>query len=496
MSRKNQPGFKTLLADSLQTAVFDGAMGGIGVAIIPASMLMGYVRLLELLEHSLKKSLEPRTASALTGVVAFITTPVMLLPAMATQGAFIGGATLGAVFLTLPFAITAQLTRKFQENAEFESAIRYLENVEDRETKKAIIKEIIAHDKNSPIGIRSVASLELRSKLYSGNWEALLEYMRDKTADGVYRNNGKKLFHAVQASETLIAGYTGIERKDAELRERLQSLTEKSVRLTFAEYQDALQFIFNFLFNATEKDIRRCDLDFIFRSKDNLKSELKSYIATLDLQQLQLLSDPKNMLGKLIDYQTAILLKTKHTGTRHYVNSLIAAKKAQESDNIPVATVVTTASPVAGVPILTEEKLIIVLDGAIDKLKKSEFDYLGKKARQQKRLVLEAAKSVLNNIISDDEFVKVLSDNPEYTHTFKPGKEAETVRLVRQLLALKPSLKQKLQAEIARLEKAHSAKKAASFFNRKDPVLSALEAINVPTALFPVNTTQQALCCA
>ncbi len=137
------------------------------------------------------------------------------------------------------------------------------------------------------------------------------------------------------------------------------------------------------------------------------------------------------------------------------------------------------------------------LKSAIEKLNDNRFDFIGADKREQKKEVLRAAIAVMRSNESDTaigQFVLSLEENPDYAHTFKPGKESETQKLVREFVALYPAVQSHLTGRCERLEQAQNNRRSMTLFERLKRVndsdqLNALRQLIVPSAQLPVTTS-------
>jgi hypothetical protein len=107
-----------------------------------------------------------------------------------------------AAFLSIPFSIAAKETRIFKSNIEIQSAIDFISSYTDQQDQKYIIEQILKRDNASSCGLRSVESAWLKHRL-AGNdvltdkWQALKEYLNEKSNSGAHVHNGKKFFNTI-----------------------------------------------------------------------------------------------------------------------------------------------------------------------------------------------------------------------------------------------------------------------------------------------------------
>lgn len=195
------PEFSTLFWDNIKTTAYFGCTTGVIVGAIPGML-----------------------AGAAPGLLCCGMPPVMLGGAMVggTITGFFVGLPLGLVTgffsticFSLPFTVTAQYTRQFKKNAEISDPVDWISQTQDKHHQEYIIKKIIEANNEKSFGIRSMGSYELMRILKKNEtsltekWAALTNYMNEKTDNGVYIHNGKKLFntilHSVEQYKTLIS---------------------------------------------------------------------------------------------------------------------------------------------------------------------------------------------------------------------------------------------------------------------------------------------------
>lgn len=172
----------------------------------------------------------------------------------------------------VPYALIAQHTRKFQKKEEFESLLNFLDGITDDNLKNSIIDDVIMDDKKQSIGLRSKQSADLMDTLIqktvysalrsqesnslSGKWNALLTYLRDKTDDGVYRNNGKKLFNTILQSQSLVRAYAANDQQKNHV-DATQVVMGSVVESTLeADLEIAIQKLSNSVFDSIGKEVR------------------------------------------------------------------------------------------------------------------------------------------------------------------------------------------------------------------------------------------------
>lgn len=156
-------------------------------------------------------------------------------------------------------------------------------------------------------------------------------------------------------------------------------------------------------------------------------------------------------------------------------------------------------APVLAIVVDPHQMLRDALQAAIDKLHDDSFSFLGQEKRQQKLNVLEAAIFLVNSTEKDiSAFVKALENNPDYGFSFKPGKEPETLRLVREVVCLYPEVRVALISRREKLEAQRETQHAGNrpgLFDRlqravsasqEDKTLQALQLLTVPNGTLPI----------
>lgn len=219
------------------------------------------------------------------------------------------------------------------------------------------------------------------------------------------------------------------------------------------------------------------DIAFSFSYEDKrlLEKHYKNEIDKLDNLEALILFRSTLLSRPSLAYQrnpklkkiSALFSKQYETAIQINLMTLLDTKiETHQKNKVTVATVVD--------PILENRtKLINKLNDAIIKLSNTEYDFIGKEKRLQKRNVLNAALLVVKNngdTASINAFVKTIENNPDYAHTFQPGKVAETVNLVKVVVQHYPEINGALKKQHDVLKQQYENEKAArkqqpGFFN-------------------------------
>lgn len=133
--------------------------------------------------------------------------------------------TLGGIIFSVPFAVASKLTRQFiQSNEDIDPYVNYFHrHINDKE-KLYLVQEIVLKHSANLSWLASYDSDKLLEKLVDPlletdkKWEAVVEYMNEKSNSGAYVHNGKNVFNTILATFILtkfeMQLYIHMQKKD------------------------------------------------------------------------------------------------------------------------------------------------------------------------------------------------------------------------------------------------------------------------------------------